>query len=37
MSGVLTKKFGRKYSRVSLLVSSLAYSVNSCFVLRQVK
>src|SRR5665213_2154930 len=37
MSGVFVQKFGRKNSRTSVRVSSVKYSVNSCFVLRQVK
>src|SRR5437764_211781 len=37
MSGVLVKKFGRKYSLAAPCVSSVRYSVSSAFVLRQVK
>ncbi len=37
MSGVLTKKFGRKHSRHGDSFSSLRYSLNSALVLRQVK
>ena len=37
MSGVLAKKFGRKYSAARERVSSVMYSVSSAFVLRHVK
>src|SRR5579862_4177005 len=37
MSGVLGHKFGRRYSRTSVRVSSVKYSVSSHFVLRHVK
>src|ERR1700731_1986688 len=37
MSGVLVKKFARKYSLAGYAVSSVRYSINSDFVLRQVK
>ena len=37
MSGVLTKRCGRKKSFASEVVSSVKYSVSSCLVLRQVK
>ena len=37
MSGVLAKKFGRKYCGSSERVSSVRYEVSSAFVLRQVK
>ena len=36
MSGVLGHKLGRKKSRISLEVSSVKYSTNSAWVLRQV-
>ena len=37
ISGVLTKKCGRKKSRTGGAFSSVRYSVSSCLVLRQVK
>src|SRR5687768_11921778 len=37
MSGVFGQTLGRKYSRDGCCVSSVKYSNNSCFVLRQVK
>ena len=37
ISGVLAKKFGRRYSACSVVVNSVRYSSNSWRVLRQVK
>ncbi len=37
MSGVLTKKFGRKNSARGAVVNSVRYSVSSYLVLRHVK
>ena len=37
MSGVLVNRFGRRYSRTGVEVSSVKYSVSSAFVFRQVK
>src|SRR6185437_2862851 len=37
MSGVLTKKLGRKKSQTGRVVSSVMYSVSSRLVLRQMK
>src|SRR3954454_11643469 len=37
MSGVLANRFGRMYSRTSVCVSSVKYSVSSSFELRHVK
>ena len=37
MSGVLTKKCGRKNSETGRVVNSVMYSVNSRLVLRQMK
>jgi hypothetical protein len=35
--GVLVKRLPRKYSRISVWVSSVKYSASSCLVVRQVK
>src|SRR3954469_7070171 len=37
MSGVFANRFGRKYSRIEVCVSSVKYSTISSFVFRQVK
>src|SRR3954453_7941523 len=37
MSGVLAKRFGRKYSRTEVCVSSVKYCTISSFEFRQVK
>ncbi len=37
MSGVFANRFGRMYSRTSVLVSSVKYSVISSFAVRHVK